>query len=122
MIDIRLRRSPGLIRLQCNVCGGETEKHYISAVGYIEQDGKTVPIRVCETCLESGGIDARLQAHSAALVLAAKRALSFIGRLRVPTYQAWLAAEKAADEEAARELGEEGGALPPSADDDDLPF
>jgi aconitase B len=76
------------IRLSCHVCGGCTEKGDVLAEGR-DDDGDT--IRVCETCLKAGDIDARLEQHAKNLVLGAcayaEEIRALIGRLQVPTYQ-----------------------------------
>ena len=83
-IEIKLVEAFGLRRRPCTVCGGYTEKVPILA------ESKTGE-RVCESCLEAGNIDERLEQHARALDEAAVRVRSLIGRLSVPTYAEWQA-------------------------------
>ena len=120
-IEIELVEAFGLRRRPCTVCGGYTEKVPILA------ESKTGE-RVCESCLEAGNIDERLEQHARALDEAAVRVRSLIGRLSVPTYAEWQARyeqyerewveeyEKATGENIgvneARQLPELGDAVP----------
>ncbi len=72
----------------CTVCGGHT-----SGVNVLNEtpDGA---VRVCEHCLKDGRIDERLAMHAEQLEAQAQEARALIGRLRVPTYDEWLAEEK----------------------------
>ena len=82
-IRINLVVTNVLTRWPCHVCGGCTEKVEVLAEG-------GGGIRVCETCLKAGDIDARLEQHAAALEACAEEVRALIGCLQVPTYQEWL--------------------------------
>jgi hypothetical protein len=91
-IKIELVKTRFFTRYPCDVCGGCTEKVSVLARGH--------DLLVCETCLEAGDIDERLKRHAAALMAAVTRGL--IGRLQVPSWAEWQAAEKAVIEDEAR--------------------
>jgi hypothetical protein len=82
-INVELTRTNFFTRRPCTVCGGCTEKVDVLAEGH--------GVRVCESCLRDGDIDGRLERHAAQLEADAKQIRGLIGRLRTPTYQAWLA-------------------------------
>ena len=48
-------------------------------------------VRVCEHCLKENAIDARLALHAQRLEAQAQEVRSLIGRLKLPTYEEWLA-------------------------------
>jgi hypothetical protein len=54
-------------------------------------------VRVCETCLKDGQIDERLAIHAERLKNEARKTRSLIGRLKVPSYDEWLAEEQRVD-------------------------
>jgi hypothetical protein len=83
-IVISLVEAGCLTRWPCHVCGGYTEKVSVLAEGEHH--------RVCESCLQAGDIDARLERFAARLEAQAKDTRGLIGRLQVPTYEAWQAA------------------------------
>jgi hypothetical protein len=95
MTEIKMKfvEAWGYTRRPCTVCGGWTEKVSILCEGIIE-DGK---IRACEDCLKAGDIDDRLQRNADKLDEWAAGVRGLVGRLVVPTYAAWQAAEKAHD-------------------------
>jgi hypothetical protein len=82
---------------QCAVCGADAEAFPVCAEGRDEVG----PVRVCERCLEAGNIDEHLAKRAtnlearaiteqnAELVVEARDARSLIGRLDVPTIEAW---------------------------------
>ena len=81
-------------RRPCTVCGGWTEKHGIKA----ENPRDVSPrIRVCETCLEAGNVDVRLLGYADALEKQASQLRALVGRLKVPTFAEWQAANKEAE-------------------------
>jgi ribosome-binding protein aMBF1 (putative translation factor) len=84
----------------CTVCGGQT-----SGVNVLNEspDGT---VRVCEHCLQAGHIDERLAIHAQQLEEQAQKTRSLIGRLKVPTYEEWIAEEERVDAERIAE-GEE---------------
>jgi hypothetical protein len=51
-------------------------------------------VRVCEHCLQAGHIDERLAMHAQQLEEQAQKTRSLIGRVKVPTYEEWLAEER----------------------------
>jgi hypothetical protein len=75
----------------CSVCGGHT-----GVVNVLNEspDGK---VRVCEDCLKAGHINERLATHATRLETQAKEMRSLIGRLKVPSYEEWLAEEQRVD-------------------------
>jgi transcription elongation factor Elf1 len=68
----------------CTVCGGHT-----GAVNVLNEapDGAAL---VCEHCLKDGRIDERLETQ-------ARETRLLVGRLKVPTYEEWLAEEQRVD-------------------------
>ncbi len=96
-IKIELVRTNFFTRWPCHVCGGCTEKVAVLAEG---PEG----LRVCESCLQAGDIDARLEAQAAALDAGARMTRSLIGRLQVPSFAEWSEAENAAEVEDAAAL------------------
>ena len=102
-IKIELVRGFGAVRRHCHVCGGMTEKETILCEGK-DEAGHTV--RVCETCLAEGNIDARIVAHAERLERIAADTRQLIGRLKVPAYSEWLAARDAHDAEVRAEYEE----------------
>ena len=54
-------------------------------------------VRVCERCLKENAIDARLALYAKRLEAQAQEVRSLIGRLKVPTYEEWLAEEQRVD-------------------------
>ncbi len=97
-ISIEMVETNFFTRWPCTVCGGCTEKVAILAEGTqrLSDDGESRKVRVCETCLEGGGlgIDARLDLHARALEGQAALTRSLIDRLKVPTFAEWCKAER----------------------------
>jgi hypothetical protein len=81
------------IHWPCTVCGGQT-----SGVNVLNESPDAT-VRVCEHCLQAGHVDERLAKQ-------AQKTRSLIGRLKVPTYEEWLAEEERVDAERIAE-GEE---------------
>jgi hypothetical protein len=75
----------------CTVCGRHT-----SGVNVLNEseDGT---VRVCEHCLKDNAIDATLALHAQHLETQAQDVRALIGRLKVPTYEEWLAEEQRVD-------------------------
>jgi hypothetical protein len=93
-------------RWPCHVCGGHTEKvEVLTEVKCVDGD---VALRVCETCLEAGDIDKRLEDHAARLVSEAARLRNLIGRLKVPTFAQWKEKEADCHLEARASYGNAG--------------
>jgi hypothetical protein len=96
-IEVGLYRCGKSFTYQCAVCGADAEAFPVCAEGRDEVG----PVRVCERCLEAGNIDERLAKRAAdlearatteqnaELEVEARDARSLIGRLRVPTIEAW---------------------------------
>jgi hypothetical protein len=82
-INVELTITNTLTRWPCSVCSGCTEKVQVLA------EAGTTGIRVCETCLEAGNIDERLERHAKSLEEGAAKTRALIGRLRVPTFAQW---------------------------------
>ena len=118
-IEVELVESNVLTRWPCTACGGCTEKVPILA------ESKTGE-RVCESCLEAGNIDERLEQHARTLDDAAVRVRSLIGRLSVPTYAEWQARyeqyEREWVEEYEKATGEKIKEIEVWSDGDELPF
>ena len=93
-IKIELVKSNTRMRLPCDVCGGCTERVAMVARGH--------DLLVCEFCLEAGDIDERLERRAARLEAAADETRALIGRLVVPSYAEWRAAETAENEDLKR--------------------
>ncbi len=89
-ITVELVETNVFARWPCTVCGGQTEKVAILAEGQDEHGS----IRVCENCLEQGGIDERLQKRAVELEIQAELVRKLIGRLKVPTFTEWCRAER----------------------------
>jgi hypothetical protein len=75
----------------CTVCGGHT-----GGVNVLTEslDGT---VRLCEHCLKDGKVDERLAMHAQRLDEEAQKTRSLIGRLKVPSYEEWLAEEQRVD-------------------------
>jgi len=84
-------------RWPCHVCGGWTEKDGVLCE---VTEGPYTGLRVCAQCLKAGQgkVDERLTAHIERLEEYAAQTRSLIGRLELPTFSAWEAAERANDE------------------------
>jgi hypothetical protein len=85
-IKINLVYAKAYTRWPCHVCGGCADRVTVLAEG--RDDGGDT-IRVCETCLKAGDINARLERHAKNLEDYAIAIRSLVGRLQVPTYQEW---------------------------------
>lgn len=103
-IRVNLVRAFGYFRQQCHACGGLTEKVSVLCEGE-DENGHTV--RVCETCLAEGDIDARILAHVERMERIAANTRALIGRLKVPSYAEWLAACDAVNAEVRAERAAE---------------
>jgi hypothetical protein len=107
-INVELVETNVLTRWPCTVCGGCTEKVPILAEGndFTGRDhtGRIVrrEVRVCERCLEMGNIDERLREHVASITHWLEFVRSLVGRLHVPSYEAWKARYDAHEEEWVR--------------------
>ena len=119
-ISVELTRTAGYFRLPCTVCGGWTEKNLVAA------EAREAWLRVCESCLEAGDIDTRLQRHADALERQAVQLRSLVGHLRVPTFADWQAAVDEEESLVAKEHGLPYPAPPePEPDptqDSEIPF
>lgn len=93
-------------RWGCTVCGGCTEKVSVLCEDRTPQEGGA-RVRVCEQCLKDRDFDQKLRDQAIGLEQHAAYLRSLIGRLDVPTYQEWLAAEQARDAEIEKEFADE---------------
>ncbi len=101
-IKISLTRTNFLTRWHCHACGGWTEKDPVLAEGEqdisLPDDGPEMrTIRVCDQCLKGAeglSIDQRLENHARRLEAEAEITRELIGRLQVPSYAEWLAANE----------------------------
>jgi hypothetical protein len=103
MIKISLTETNFLTRWHCHVCGGRTEKDPVLAEG--EQDigpsddgtGREYrTVRVCDQCLKGTdgvSLDQRLETFARQLEYEAEITRAMIGRLQVPLYAEWEAAQ-----------------------------
>jgi hypothetical protein len=93
-IEIKLVRSDGYVhgrsfpRQRCGVCGAIT---FATPICAKSEDPKFL---VCERCLRSGDINARLMAHARELEASAAYIRNLLGRLCVPPYEEWQAANE----------------------------
>jgi hypothetical protein len=87
-IEINFVSTNVLTRWHCHVCDGHTEKVEILCEGVDPRDDAGV--RVCERCLQEGNLDQRLEETARRFEAYAARARGMIGRLKAPTYSAWL--------------------------------
>ena len=92
MIKIKLTKTNFFTRWPCTVCGGSTEKVGILAQSDPKTEGEAV-VRVCETCLQRGGIDDKLEGRAQSLEAFAAYVRSLKGRLDVPSFSEWEAKE-----------------------------
>lgn len=85
-IVVELVETNVFTRWPCHVCGDCTEKVAVLAE---VKDGEYAGLRVCETCIEAGDIDARLAAHADTIEARAASLRALIGRLQVPSFAEW---------------------------------
>jgi hypothetical protein len=105
-VEMKLVATNCFTRWPCTACGGATEKVPILCEGL---DGAE-RVRVCESCLEAGDIDARLRQNAARADEHATYLRGLIGRLRVPSFARYKAASAKYDAEyAAAEIALDDG-------------
>ncbi len=96
-IKISLTETNFHTRWACHVCGGRTEKDPVLAEGRQDLPNNEYRIvRVCDQCLKGAGglsIDRRLENYARFLEAEAEITRALIGRLEVPTYAEWEAAQ-----------------------------
>ena len=96
-IKISLTRTNFLTRWHCHVCGGRTEKDEVLAEGRQDLPNNEYRIvRVCDQCLRGAdglSIDKRLESYARWLEAEADFTRALIGRLEVPTFAEWEAAQ-----------------------------
>jgi hypothetical protein len=105
-ITMQLTDNGGMYtRWPCSFCGGCTEKVSILC----EADG----LRACEFCLKAGqdALNDRMRSNAEEHEAEAARLRSLIGRVKIPTYAEWEAAEEKYEAEERRRLIPEGKAL-----------
>lgn len=115
-ISVEMIATAGYFRLPCTVCGGWTEKNLVAA------ESREARVRVCEACLEAGDIDARLLGRADALERRAAQLRTLVGRLKVPTFAEWQAADDDEERLAALERGEPNLSVVPAALNQTRPF
>ena len=101
MIKVSLTDTNFLTRWHCHVCGGRTEKDPVLAEGKqdisLPDDGPEMrTVRVCDQCLKGAdglSIDQRLDLHANQLECEAELTRAMIGKLQVPSYAEWKAAQ-----------------------------
>ncbi len=102
VIKISLTPTNFLTRWHCHVCGGRTEKDEMLAEGEqnLPSDGlpgrKYRTVRVCDQCLKAAdglSIDQRLERFARWLEAEADLTRAMIGKLEVPSYAEWEAAQ-----------------------------
>jgi hypothetical protein len=82
----------------CTVCGEQAHSEVLCE-GHAES-GEL--IRVCETCLEAGDIDSRLQQHAAEVDKFAAYLRGLVGTIKAPSFAHWKAAVEAIEAEDER--------------------
>lgn len=107
-IVVELVERCGYFRRGCHVCGGHTEKVTVLAEVV---SGEYQGMRVCETCLKAGDIDARLAAHADTLEAQAALLREVIGRVKVPSFEDWERKAKQVDDEIAAAYEREAEAV-----------
>jgi len=90
-IRMQFCRTNVFTRWPCDVCGGQTEKVEVLCEGKMASGAD---IRVCEFCLEAGNINERLERHASLLEGDTRFVRGLIGRLLVPSYASWVAANE----------------------------
>jgi hypothetical protein len=70
-----------LTRRYCHICGGMTEKDYVSCE---VTEGEYEGVRICPRCIESRDLDKQLKKTAKELEKEAEFTRSMIGRLSVP--------------------------------------
>lgn len=85
-IAVSLVETNFLQRRPCHVCGGWTDK--VSILAEVES-GEHKGFRVCECCIEQGGIDEKLIARAANFDDQAKELRELVGRLVLPSFTDW---------------------------------
>jgi hypothetical protein len=110
-IELKFEQTNFLTRWPCTICGGHTEKDSI----LVEAKTSEGTIRACWLCLRGDNadgkghtIDERLAWHITAQRECLDHLQSLRGRLKVPTYDQWLAA---CEEDEARAIVEYGFSL-----------
>ena len=103
IIKISLTKANFWTRWHCHICGGRTEKDPVLAEGVQDlgpsDDGKGCDyrtVRVCDQCLkgaEGVSIDQRLENFARWLDAEAELTRALIGKLQVPSYAEWKAAQ-----------------------------
>ncbi|WP_152555035.1 PHD finger domain-containing protein [Desulfonatronum thiodismutans] len=100
-IKFEFVKAAGFTRHHCHICGGTTEKSSIlTEVTLGEYEG----LRVCERCVEERDFDAKIKEQADWLEARARKLRTLLGRLVVPTYEEWRAAEVLADWEICRSV------------------
>ena len=96
-INIALTSTNCLTRWMCHVCGGMTEKDPVLAEGRQDlPNNEFRTVRVCDQCLRGAdglSVDQRLENYARFLDTEAEITRALIGRLDVPTFAEWKAAQ-----------------------------
>ena len=97
-IVMRFVESHAFMWFPCSLCSGSTKKVQIHCVATLA-DGSQ--IRCCETCLEAGQElnDKRIRSTIASAEAHTAFLRGLVGRVSIPSYQEWEAAEKAYEDE-----------------------
>ena len=101
-IEISLTPANFWTRWPCHVCGGRTEKDPVLAEGEQNLPSDGLPgrkfriVRVCDQCLKGAdgvSLDQRLETFARQLEYEAEITRAMIGKLDVPSYAEWKAAQ-----------------------------
>lgn len=121
-IEMQLVHSRFFTRWPCTFCGGVTEKVAILCEGSTPEG---LEIRASERCLHAGQdrLAARLQENAKELEDTAAFLRTLVGRVSLPSFAEWEAAEEAYNDERLAEYGDykalEPEALEPT---EEIPF
>jgi hypothetical protein len=91
-IITQLIETNAFIRRPCGICTGETGRDTILCEGVEPDTGRNFV--VCSDCLQAGNIDERLRRRAAHFDGMAAQARSIIGRVKVPSNQAYREAQE----------------------------
>jgi len=108
-IELKFVETKFLCRRSCTICGGHTEKDYV----LVEAEIPGGTVRGCWRCLKGDNadnrgctVDERLAKHAERLEDYARHIRSLVGRVRVPSFQAWQAEEKRVEQRLMRDIDE----------------
>ena len=108
-IKLKFVGSKLISRRSCTICGGHTEKDRV----LVEAEISCGTVRACWRCLKGNNadkkgftVDERLTRHAERLEDYARFVRSLVGRLVVPSFQAWQAEERRVELRLVRDIDE----------------